>query len=50
MSHYHINFDFYEAGSIDCDLDWLIMYHLRKPVNDDKDGVIGFAFPVCGDW
>ncbi len=50
MPYYHINDDFCKAGSIDCDLDWLIVYHLRKLVNEDKNGVIGFAFPVCGDW
>ncbi len=50
MSHCDINDDLCKTGSIDCDLDWLIIYHLRKKINDDKDGVIDFALQVCGDW
>ncbi len=46
MSHYPINDDFCEAESIDCDLDWLIIYHLCELVNDNKHGVIGFALLV----
>ena len=50
VPYYYIDNDFCKAGGIDSELDWLIMYHLGKPVNDDKDGVICFALLVCGYW
>ena len=44
MPYYHIENDFCKAGSMNSELDWLIMYHLGKPVNDDKDGIICSPF------
>ena len=48
VPYYYIDNDFYKVKSIDSEFDWLIIYHLGKPVNDDKDGVIYFALLVCG--
>ena len=50
VPHFNIDNNFCKAGSIDCDLDWLEMYHLDKPVIDNKDGVICFALLVCEYW
>ena len=50
MPHYYIDYNFCKAGYIDNKLDWLIMYHLGKSVNDDKDKVIYFTLLVCGYW
>ena len=36
LCHY-INNDLYKARGINSDLDWLIMNHLCKLVNNDKD-------------
>ena len=37
ISHYYINDDFCKAQGIDGDLDWLLMNHLCKLVNNDED-------------
>ena len=50
MPHYYIDNDFCKAENIDSELDWHIIYHFGKSVNNDKDGVICFAYPVCGYW
>ena len=50
MPHYYINNNFRKARSINCNFDWLIMYHLYKPVHNDKDRVADFVFPICRDW
>lgn len=31
-------------------LDYLVVYYLRKPVNNDENNVIGYALLVCRDW
>ena len=50
VPHYNIDNDFCEARIIEYDIDWLVIYYLSKPVNNDKDAVMYFAFPVCGYW
>ena len=50
MLQYYIDNNLCKAGSIDSELDWLIINNLGKPVNDDKDGVICFAIQVSGYW
>ena len=36
MPHYCVNNDLYKAQGINGNLDWLIMNHLYKLVDDDK--------------
>ena len=37
VPYYYIYDDFCKAGSINSELDWLIMYYLGQLVNNDKD-------------
>ena len=37
MSYYYVNNDLSKARNIDNDLDWLVINHLREPVEDEED-------------
>ena len=50
MPHYHIDNDLNKAQSINGDLDWLIINHFCKPIDNDKDWVIAISFPICWNW
>lgn len=50
MPDYYIDDNFCRVGSVNRDLDWLIISYFCELVNNDKDGVIGFIIPVCGYW
>ena len=50
MPHYLINDNLSKALSIDGNLDWLIMNHLREPVNDNEYRVIAVLLPIRQNW
>ena len=37
MPHHYVNDDLCKAQSIDSNFNWLVMNHLCKPVDNDKD-------------
>lgn len=47
---YYIDNDFRKAKSINSNLDSLIVYHSFKLIDDDKNGIITLAFPLCQNW
>ena len=36
MPHYYVDDDLSKTRSIDGNLDWLLINHLREPVDDDE--------------
>ena len=50
MSYYHVNDHFSKAWGVDGDLNWLVIYHLCEPIDDDKDWVVSVSFSICQNW
>ena len=46
MPNYHVYDDFRSFQSINGDFDWLVVYHIRQSVDNDKDRVIAVALLV----
>lgn len=46
IPYYYINNNFYKTGIIDYNHNWLIVFYLYKPVNNDKDRDVGLTFLV----
>ena len=46
MSHYYVDNNFYKIKNIDSDLDWLIINHLYKPIDNNKDWVIAISILI----
>ena len=50
IAYYYIDNDFYKAQDINYDLNWLIINHFYKPIDDDKNWVIAVSVLIYQNW
>lgn len=48
--YYDINKNFSKSKDNNNDLNWLIKYYFHKSINNNKNRVIAFSFPIERNW
>ena len=46
MPYYHVDDNLNKAWGIDGDLDWLVINHFCKPIDNDKDRIVTVSFLI----